>query len=345
MKSEIQKIKEQAIADIQAIKDSQQLADFKAKYFDKQSGAVNRLFKDLKSVAADLKPQLGVMVNDLKTEVEGLLSGKIQELGGEVAQKISGADWIDPTVSNHRYHLGHLHPMTQMISELEQIFSSMGFWVLNGPELESDFYNFEALNIPSWHPARESQDTFYVEQDKLKSKILMRTQTSDVQIRAMQKYGAPLRMIAPGRVFRNEATDASHEHTFYQIEGLMIDENISISNLIAVLKEMVSAIFKKEMQVRLRPGYFPFVEPGFELDMSCTFCNGQGCVVCKHTGWIEMGGSGLVHPNVLKAGGIDPEKYSGFAFGMGITRLLMLKYGIDEIRLLQSGDLRFLRQF
>jgi phenylalanyl-tRNA synthetase alpha chain len=161
----------------------------------------------------------------------------------------------------------------------------------------------------------------------------------------MQKYGAPLRMIAPGRVFRNEATDASHEHSFYQIEGLMVDENISIANLIAMLKEMVSAIFKKDMQVRLRPGYFPFVEPGFELDMSCTFCDGKGCSICKKTGWIEMGGSGLVHPNVLKAGGIDPKKYSGLAFGMGINRLLMLKYGIDDIRLFQSGDLRFLKQF
>lgn len=345
MQDKIQSIKDEALKDLEAIKSGEQLQAFKAKYFDKQSGLIQSLFKDLKDIAAELKPQVGGMINDVKVEVEALLAEKVSAIGGAAANKISGADWIDPTVNNHRYHLGHLHPMTTFIKELEQIFSSMGFWVLSGPELESDFYNFEALNIPSWHPARESQDTFYVDQGKLSTKVMLRTHTSSVQVRAMQKYGAPLRCVVPGRVFRNEATDASHEHTFYQFEGLMVDENISISNLIATLKEMVSAIFKKEMQVRLRPGYFPFVEPGFELDMSCTFCDGKGCPICKHTGWIEMGGSGLVHPNVLAAGGIDPKKYTGFAFGMGITRLLMMKYGIDDIRLLQSGDLRFLKQF
>jgi phenylalanyl-tRNA synthetase alpha chain len=251
---------------------------------------------------------------------------------------------IDVTMDAGGRQIGHLHPMTQLIKDLEKLFSSMGFMVLDGPELESDYYNFEALNIPAWHPARDSQDTFYVEGSK-DEKLLLRTHTSPVQIRAMQKYGAPLRCVVPGRVFRNEATDASHEHTFYQIEGLMVDENISIANLIAVMKEMVKGIYGKELNVRLRPGYFPFVEPGFELDIACSFCNGKGCPVCKHTGWIEMGGSGLVHPKVLAHGGIDPKKYTGFAFGMGITRLLMLKHGIDDIRQIMGGDLRFIKQF
>jgi phenylalanyl-tRNA synthetase alpha chain len=218
----------------------------------------------------------------------------------------------------------------------------MGFMILDGPELESDYYNFEALNIPTWHPARDTQDTFYIE---AKEKLLLRTQTSPVQVRAMQKYGAPLRCVVPGRVFRNEATDVSHDHTFYQLEGLMIDKDISITNLIAVMKELLSGIFKREVNVRLRPGYFPFVEPAFELDIQCLICGGKGCSVCKQSGWLELLPCGLVHPNVLKAGGIDPKKYSGFAFGLGLTRLVMMKYKIDDIRLLQSGDLRFLNQF
>jgi phenylalanyl-tRNA synthetase alpha chain len=196
--------------------------------------------------------------------------------------------------------------------------------------------------LPSWHPAREAQDTFYIDS---KDKLLMRTHTSPVQIRAMQKYGAPLRCVVPGRVFRNEATDASHDHTFSQLEGLMIDKDIAITHLVAVMKEMLSALFKKDIKVRLRPGYFPFVEPGFELDVECLICQGKGCPACKHSGWVEFVGSGLVHPNVLKYGGIDPKKYSGFAFGFGLTRIVMMKYHIDDIRLLQSGDLRFLNQF
>lgn len=342
MEELLKKIKKQALEDFADIKDSKALKDIQEKYFNKKNGEFNKALKELKNIANELKPKLGALAQTIKTELQEILEEKKIKFGG--VHRDDENDFIDPTINIDRYKIGNLHPMTTVIRDLEDTFKSMGFMVLDGPELESDFYNFEALNIPYWHPARDTQDTFYVQSEN-KSNIVLRTHTSNVQVRAMQKYGAPLKMVSHGRVFRNEATDASHDHTFYQIEGLMIDKDISIANLIATLKELVSGIYKKDMDVRLRPGYFPFVEPGFELDMSCAFCDKKGCSVCKHTGWIEMGGSGIVHPNVLKAGGIDPKVYSGFAFGMGVTRLLMMKYRVDDIRLLQSGDLRFLKQF
>jgi phenylalanyl-tRNA synthetase alpha chain len=224
----------------------------------------------------------------------------------------------------------------------------MGFMVLDGPELESEFFNFEALNIPADHPARDMQDTFFIEEEKNtdpRNRLVMRTHTSNCQVRSMRQYGAPLRAVFPGRCFRYEATDAVHEATFYQMEGLMVDKDISISHLISVMKMLLSEIFKKEVKIRLRPGYFPFVEPAFELDINCLICSGVGCPACKHSGWIEVLPCGPVHPNVLLAGGLDPKEWSGFAFGLGLTRLAMQKYGINDIRLFQSGDLRFLEQF
>jgi phenylalanyl-tRNA synthetase alpha chain len=249
---------------------------------------------------------------------------------------------FDPTLPGEKIESGHLHPLTLVMRDLEKVFKSMGFMILEGPELESDYYNFEALNIPKTHPARDMQDTFYIDGHP---DLVMRTQTSNMQVRAMEKYGAPLRCAVIGATYRNEATDMSHEHSFHQIEGLMVDEKISLANLKAVLEEMLSGIYQQDVRVRIRPGYFPFVEPGLEVDMSCTFCKGKGCSVCKKTGWVEMLGAGLVHPNVLKHGGIDPKKYQGFAFGTGIERLTMLKYGINDIRLFHSGDLHFLKQF
>lgn len=217
----------------------------------------------------------------------------------------------------------------------------MGFQILTGPEMESEYYNFEALNIPSYHPARDMQDTFYMEEEG----TVLRTHTSPVQIRAMQDYGAPLKAIVPGRVFRYEATDASHDNTFYQIEGLMIDKEINLANLKAIMQEVLNRIFKKEVKLRFRPGYFPFVEPGLELDLGCLICEGKGCSVCKQSGWVEFMGAGMIHPNVLKAGKINPKKWQGFAFGFGLTRLVMMKYGINDIRLLSGGNLNFLKQF
>jgi phenylalanyl-tRNA synthetase alpha chain len=235
---------------------------------------------------------------------------------------------------------GSIHPITQIQTEIEQLFVSLGFTVLDGPEVETEYNNFDALNIPPDHPARDMQDTFW-----LSDGHLLRTHTSPVQIRGMKTLGPPLRMIAPGRVFRNEEVDASHEHTFYQLEGMMIDRDVSVGNLIYFMKTLLSAVFGREVTVRLRPGYFPFVEPGFELDIQCLICGGPGCPVCKQSGWVELLPCGLVHPNVLKMAGIDSEVWSGFAFGLGLTRLVMMRYGIDDIRWLQSGDLRFARQF
>jgi len=341
MELNLKKLKEQALKEIAGIRDSKEWQEIENKYFSRKSGELAKLLKDIKDVSEDLRPKLGALANEVKEEINNALQKKQADLGMEIDNDLD-RDFIDVTLEIEKYKLGHLHPLTQVQNELEDIFKSLGFMILDGPELESDYYNFEALNIPTWHPARDSQDTFYIES---KDKLVLRTHTSPVQIRAMQKYGAPLRGVVPGRVFRNEATDASHDHTFYQLEGLMIDKDISITHLVAVMKEMLSAIFKKEVKVRLRPGYFPFVEPGFELDFGCLICQGKGCPICKQSGWIEFVGSGLVHPNVLKAGGIDPQKWTGFAFGLGLTRLVMMKYHIDDIRLLQSGDLRFLNQF
>src|SRR4030042_2413535 len=273
----------------------------------------------------------------MELNLKKLKAQALKEIEGMEKDQELERDFIDVTLEIEKYKLGHLHPLTQVQNELEDLFKSMGFMILDGPELESDYYNFEALNIPSWHPARDTQDTFYIEDLKNSgnTKLVLRTHTSPVQVRAMQKYGAPLRCVVPGRVFRNEATDASHDHTFSQLEGLMIDKDIAITHLVAVMKEMLSALFKKDIKVRLRPGYFPFVEPGFELDFGCLICDGKGCPICKQSGWIEFVGSGLVHPNVLKAGGIDSKKWTGFAFGLGLTRLVMIKYKIDDIRLLQ----------
>jgi phenylalanyl-tRNA synthetase alpha chain len=235
---------------------------------------------------------------------------------------------------------GHLHPITRIQRELERLFQSLGFAVLDGPEVETEYHNFDALNIPPDHPARDMQDTFWLEGGNL-----LRTHTSPVQVRGMERLGPPLRMIAPGRVFRNESVDASHEHTFYQLEGMMIDRDVSVANLIYFMKTLLGAIFHREVTVRLRPGYFPFVEPGFELDIQCLICGGPGCAVCKQSGWVELLPCGLVNPNVLRMSGIDPNEWNGFAFGLGLTRLVMMRYGIGDIRQLQGGDLRFLEQF
>jgi phenylalanyl-tRNA synthetase alpha chain len=237
---------------------------------------------------------------------------------------------------------GHLHPITQMINEINAIFADMGFEFAEGPEMESEYYNFDALNMPKDHPARGMQDTFWV---KDKENIVMRTHTSNAQIRHMENNKPPIRIIVPGKVFRNEATDATHEAQFHQFECLMIDKTTTLGTLKGVLKTFFEKFFDRDIKIRFRPSFFSFVEPGVEADMSCFKCGGKGCSICKNTGWIEVLGAGMVHPNVLKAGGIDPEKYQGFAFGVGIERLGMLKYGIDDVRLFFNGDLRFVNQF
>lgn len=249
-------------------------------------------------------------------------------------------DKIDVTVPGEKVAVGHLHPLTSVKRKIEEIFQAMGFGIVDGPEIETEWYNFDALNIPKDHPARDLWDTFY-----LKNGGLLRTHTSPVQIRYMEKHNPPFRIIVPGRIFRHEATDASHEINFYQVEGLMVGKEVSASNFKAIVQEFLSRFFGKRVTIRLRPSFFPFTEPSFEVDMKCLVCQGKGCSVCSCSGWLELIGAGMVHPNVLKAGGINPKNWQGFAFGLGMDRLAMMKYKIDDIRLFYSGDLRFLQQF
>ena len=342
MKEQLEKLKKEITDSLNNVKSSDAFRDLEVKYLGRK-GELTNILKGISGLSVDEKKTIGKFANEVKVELQGLF----KKTKGVIEGGATGKDFVDVTLPGKKIKKGHIHPMTQIQNDLEDLFTSMGFMVLDGPELESDFYCFEALNIPAHHPARDMQDTFYVDKKNKKGELdmVMRTQTSPVQIRAMQKYGAPLKLVSQGRVFRAEDVDANHEHTFYQIEGLMIDENISISNLTAVLKEMLSGILKQDVKIRLRPGYFPFVEPGFEIDIGYTICKGKGCPSCKQSGWLEMLGAGLVHPNVLKAGGIDSKKYSGFAFGLGIDRLVMMKYGIDDIRNFKAGDLRFLEQF
>lgn len=305
-----------------------------------RKGKLAEVSKDMGKLSPEQRGVVGKLLNGAKQSLEEALNARKNAFDAAALAARLEREWVDLTVPASGRGLGSLHPLTQIQAEIEDLFVSLGFTVLDGPEVETEFNNFDALNIPPDHPARDMQDTFW-----LSNGHLLRTHTSPVQVRGMKKLGPPLRMIAPGRVFRNEEVDASHEHTFYQLEGMMVDKDVSVAHLIYFMKTLLSAIFKRDVTVRLRPGYFPFVEPGFELDIQCLICDGAGCPVCKHSGWVELLPCGLVHPNVLRLGGIDPEVYSGFAFGLGLTRLVMMRYAIDDIRQLQGGDLRFLNQF
>jgi phenylalanyl-tRNA synthetase alpha chain len=305
-----------------------------------RKGTLAQISKEFGKIAAEERARLGKLLNSVKQDLEGEYeSKKLRFEQEDLAERLAG-EWIDVTLPAPGVRPGSLHPVTQLQNEIEDLFTSLGFAVLYGPEVETEEYNFDALNIPATHPARDMQDTFW-----LSTGHLLRTHTSPAQVRGMRAFRPPLRMIAPGRVFRNEEVDASHEHTFYQVEGMMVDRDVSVAHLIYFMKTMLSAVFGREVVVRLRPGYFPFVEPGFELDIQCLICGGPGCPVCKYSGWVELCPCGLVHPKVLSLSGIDPEEWSGFAFGLGLTRLAMMRYGIDDIRQLQGGDLRFLTQF
>ena len=346
MIDKINQIKKEALEKIPKATDSNQLQELEVKYLGRKS-EIAEIMKNLKDLSVDEKRTLGPVLNEIKTEISDKIAKKRTELEKEELEKSLTTEFFDLTLPGPKRKIGHIHPLSQAQMEIEKIFSEMGFEIADGPEVESEFYNFEALNVPADHPARDMQDTFFIldknHQDQ--GRLVLRTQTSPVQVRTMQKYGAPLRVIAPGKVFRNEQTDASHEHTFHQVEGLLVDKNISLAHLKGVMADFLTRLFKKEIKVRFRPGYFPFVEPGVELDFSCLLCNEKGCSACKRTGWIEFMGAGMIHPNVLKAGGVNPEEYQGWAFGFGLERLIMMKYAIDDIRWFQSGDLRFLDQF
>lgn len=338
MEEKISNLRKQVEDKMKEIKSYADVENIRVEYLGKK-GHIVEILKNLKNVEDSKRKEIGEKANILRNEIGNLIEIKKEELKEkEYEDRIRNTEKIDITIPVDE-KIGSLHPITIVQRELEEIFTSMGFTVEDGNEIETEYNNFEAVNVPKYHPARDMQDTFWLENGEL-----LKTQTSAAQNKIMLKYGAPLKAIFPGRCFRNEALDASHENTFFQMEGMMIDKDVSIANLIYFMKTLLSEIFKKEVEVRLRPGYFPFVEPGFELDIKCPYCDGAGCKVCKNGSWIELCPCGMIHPNVLKMGGIDPDKYSGFAFGLGLSRLAMMKYNINDLRALNSCDLRVLKQ-
>ena len=340
MSSESAAIREQALAAIAAAGEPAALARIERELLGK-GGALGQLLGAIKDVAPAERARVGQEANVLKRELESALAERREAFARERLARERAAEGFDPSLPAAPVERGSLHPVTLVMRRLEEIFSSMGYAILDGPEVELDYYNFEALNIPRDHPAREMFDTFWCDREQ---RLLLRTHTSPVQIRALERLAPPFRAIVPGRGFRNETTDASHEHTFHQMEGLVVGRGIHVGHLIGTMKTFLREVFQKDLEVRLRPGYFPFVEPGFELDVRCPFCT-DGCSVCKRATWIELCPCGMVHPRVLRYGGVDPERWTGFAFGLGLSRLVMLRYGIDDIRHLLGGDLRFLEQF
>ncbi len=348
MKDIVQKIEAEALAAITAATSLIDLQDIRVRVLGRKDSALGNLLKQLKDLSADVKREVGPLLNSTRDGIEAALQTKTTAL--EEATEAEGLDLTLPGITPSR---GALHPMTQVMNEMVDIFREFGFMVHEGPELDSEYYNFETLNIPKTHPARDIQDTFFVntpitrpeKHDLTDGKWVMRTHTSNMQVRILEEHEPPLRCIVPGRVFRNEATDATHDHTFYQLEGFVVDKNMNVGQLLWMLQEVLRAFYKKDVTVRLRPGYFPFVEPGYEADMSCVFCDQKGCRICKHTGWIEMVGSGMIHPEVFKAAGYKEGEYTGFAFGLGMSRIAMLKYGMNDIRLMHENSFEFLNQF
>lgn len=331
---------ERAREAIQAANELGALKAIEREYLGK-GGMLAGFLAQLGTLAPAERPAFGKTLNAHKQELRDTLQRRQVELEAAALQAELSDPRFDPTLPPTPPSVGHLHPITQLTREIEDLFTSMGYTIADGPEIETDWNNFEALNIPADHPARDAHDTFYLRGGQ---GLVLRTHTSPVQIRALRSQSPPLRVIAPGKVFRHEATDASHEHTFHQLEGLVVDRDVSVAHLIGAMKTLLRGIFKKDLEIRLRPGFFPFVEPGFELDARCPFCT-TGCSVCKRTRWIELLPCGLVHPNVLRACGVDPDEWNGFAFGLGLSRLVMLRFGISDVRLLLGSDPRFLEQF
>lgn len=332
MKDELLKLQKQFVEEITSVTTLEELALIRSKYLGKKS-RISEIMSLMKNLSIEERKQVGALCNTMKAE----FTDSVKKKNDEIISKSSFNFDLTMPVDKAK---GSLSPITIVGKEVCDILQKMGFTIVGGPEIEDEYHNFDALNIPSSHPARDMQDTYWTNANKL-----LRTHTSPCQVRAMEKYGAPLRIAAPGRCFRNEDIDACHENTFFQLEGMVIDKEVSISNLLYVMKGILSEIFGKEVKVRLRPGYFPFVEPGFELDVKCLICDGEGCPTCKNSGWLELCPCGMVHPNVLRMSNINPDEYSGFAFGIGLTRLAMMKYHINDIRILNSCDLEELKQF
>lgn len=339
MKDKLNKIVEDAIAGIDNSDNLSALNDIRVFYLGKK-GELTSVLKSMKDVQASERPVIGQMVNNARNTIEEMIETKKKVFEKKIREEKLKTETIDVTLPGRKPHMGHKHPNSIALDDVERIFIGMGYEVVEGPEVEYDYYNFEALNIPANHPAKDEQDTFYINDD-----IVLRTQTSSVQVHVMEKKELPIRMIAPGRVFRSDEVDATHSPSFNQIEGLVIDKNITFADLKGTLAEFAKRMFGEATKVRFRPHHFPFTEPSAEMDVSCFKCGGSGCRFCKGEGWIEILGCGMVHPRVLEMRDIDSEKYQGFAFGMGLERIALLKYEIDDMRLLYENDIRFLEQF
>lgn len=360
---DIEKLRKKAIKDIKKVLDEEGLKSLKLEYLGR-SGKLTALLKDIKNLPVDRRASVGKKANMLRQKLDFLIKEKMDSLKKSGDADSMKKEWIDITLPGKKISYGHIHPITKIRREVEEIFTSMGFEIVEGPEVETERYNFDALNIPEDHPAREMWDTFWIKDPKggrLKVEnrkwkknnytqrstpnYLLRTHTSPAQIHYMDKHQPPFRIIAPGKVFRYEATDASHDIEFYQFEGLVVGKDINVANFKYIITEFFKKIFGHDVKIRLRPSFFPFVEPGFEVDMTCIQCSGKGCSVCSRTGWLEMMGAGMVHPNVFKAVGYNPKLWQGFAFGVGLDRIAMMKYKIPDIRFFHQNDIRFLKQF
>ena len=339
MKEQLLKIRQNAEAELKNIQTSAALETFRVKYLGKK-GEVTAVLKGMRDLSADERPIIGQVANEVREAIEQAIETMKNNLAQKEMEEQIKAQKIDVTMPGKKRFMGKKHPLTQVLDELSDIFIGLGFSIAEGPDVEYDYYNFEALNLPKDHPARDTQDTFYINDN-----ILLRTQTSPVQVRVMEKQKPPIRIIAPGRVYRSDAVDATHSPVFHQVEGLVVDKNITMGDLKGTLELVVKRLYGENARVRFRPHHFPFTEPSAELDVSCFACGGKGCRICKGEGWIEILGCGMVHPKVLKNCNIDPEVYSGFAFGIGLERIVMRRYDIDDLRLFFENDLRFLRQF
>lgn len=340
LREEIQKIKEETLKQMHKLASQEELQDLKVKVMGKK-GSLTALMKKMGSLSAEERPQMGQVINEVRNSLEKAWEDRMKEIEDYHLQKRLDEEKIDISLPGTTMPRGHQHPLSKVVEEIEEIFLGMGFTIAEGPEIETDYYNFEALNLPKDHPARDMQDTFFITEE-----IVLRTQTSPVQVRTMEELfpELPVKIIAPGKVFRND-DDATHSPMFHQVEGLLVDKGIRMSDLKGILLYFSRQMFGEAREIRLRPSFFPFTEPSAEVDVSCMLCSGFGCRLCKGTGWIEILGSGMVHPKVLKMGGYDPMEVTGFAFGMGVERIAMLKYGIEDMRLLFDNDIRFLEQF
>jgi len=341
--NDIQKYLEAFDEELALVKDLEGVETLRVKYLGRKSEITLKL-RDMKSLSPEEKRELGPKLQQAKQHIQECIRERQESLEKDAF------DWeaerIDVTIPGKKHPIGHLHPTSLVLQDIESIFVSMGFDIADGPEIETEHYNFDSLNFPKNHPARDMQDAYWLnEKDEDGEELLPRTHTSSAQVRYMETHTPPFRIIVPGKIFRHEPTDASHEHTFHQFEALVVGDDVSVANFKYVAEEFFSAFFEKEMSIRLRPSYFPFTEPSFEFDISCMVCEGKGCSVCKRTGWIEVGGAGMVNQNVFVSAGYERGKYTGFAWGFGVERLAMMKYKIDDIRLFHSGDLRFIRQF